>query len=236
MARPKDDETVDLHVANAAKELTAGLIERLQCPQGKSQAFLRDLKSPGLRVRVTAAGAKSFVFEAKLARQTIRRTIGDVRSWTIDAARMEANRLRVLVDGGTDPRELERQQEAARVVRTATEAAEAVTGGEVWSTYVEARRPRWGDLHYRDHIAKAKAGGVPALRGTRGRGKTIDGPLYPLMQLKLRELTPPTISAWAAKETETRATAARLSWRCPRRLKSDPPCRSNIDPGRVAAF
>lgn len=49
---------------------------------GKTQAFLRDRKAPTLRVRVTHDGVKSFVFEAKLDRQTIRRTIGDVRSWT----------------------------------------------------------------------------------------------------------------------------------------------------------
>ncbi len=213
MARPKQNAPVDLHVANVAKELTAGLIERLSCPEGKSQAFLRDRKSPALRVRVTAAGAKSFVFEAKLARQTIRRTIGDVRSWTIEAARVEANRLRVLVDGGTDPRELEREQTAAKVAKATSDAARAVTVGEVWAIYVEARRPRWGDLHYRDHISKSKAGGVEAVRGTRGRGKTVAGPLYPLMQLKLSDLTPSVISAWAAKETETRPTATRLSWR-----------------------
>ncbi|MDD0838257.1 Arm DNA-binding domain-containing protein [Curvibacter sp. HBC61] len=57
-------------------------------------------------MRVTASGAKSFVFESKLNRTNIRRTIGDVRSWTIEAARAEANRLRVELDGGNDPREL----------------------------------------------------------------------------------------------------------------------------------
>ena len=73
------------------QDLTAGLIERLSCPAGKLQAFMRDAKAPGLRVRVTAAGAKSYVFEAKLNRQTIRRTIGNVRAWSIEAARNEAN-------------------------------------------------------------------------------------------------------------------------------------------------
>lgn len=58
---------------------------------------MRDSKAPGLRVRATTAtaknpnGVKAFVFEAKLNRQTIRRTIGDVRAWTIDAARIEAS-------------------------------------------------------------------------------------------------------------------------------------------------
>ncbi len=70
-------------------------------------------------MRVTTSGAKSFVFEAKLNRETVRRTIGDVRAWSIDDARAEANRLRVLVDSGTDPRELERQQQAAKAAQKA---------------------------------------------------------------------------------------------------------------------
>ena len=210
IGRPKDDAAVDLRDPH---ELTAGLIARLRCPAGKVQAFLRDRKAPALRVRVTPSGVKAFVFEAKLGRQTIRRTIGDVRSWTIEKARVEANRLRMLIDGGNDPRELERQQEAARLARAVTAAAQAVTVGEAWSAYLEARRPRWGELHYRDHVAKSKAGGEPAVRGTRGTRKTVSGPLHPLMELRLCDLTPATISAWAAQETAKRPTATALSWR-----------------------
>ena len=117
MARPSNSQAPDL---TQAADLTAGLIARLACPAGKVQVFLRDAKAPGLRVRATPPSAKSpdgvkaFVFEAKLNRQTIRRTIGDVRAWTIEDARKEANRLRVTLDGGEDPRELERQQAAER--------------------------------------------------------------------------------------------------------------------------
>lgn len=91
MARPKKTDAPD---TASAIELTIGAIERLTCRTGtKAQAFLRDSKAPGLRVRVSNTGHKSFVFEAKLHRQTIRRTIGDVRSWTIEQARTEARRL-----------------------------------------------------------------------------------------------------------------------------------------------
>lgn len=210
MARPSKHAVVDL---SEAHELTAGLIERLQCPADKTQAFLRDRKAPTLRVRVTASGVKAFVFEAKLGRQTIRRTIGDVRSWTIEAARAEANRQRVLIDKGTDPRELERHETEARQAKAAQDAAQARTVGEVWAEYIEARRARWGELHYRDHIAKAKPGGETAVRGTRGRGKTVGGPLYPLMSLRLAELTPACLSEWAARETRSRPTTTRLAWR-----------------------
>jgi integrase len=210
IGRPSNDAPVEL---GKAQELTAGLIERLRCPLGKSQAFLRDRKSPSLRVRMTASGAKAFVFEAKLGRQTIRRTIGDVRSWSIEKARTEANRQRVEIDSGNDPREQEREQQAARAARQAVEAAKTVTVKEAWDVYLKARKDRWGDLHYQDHGKKAKAGGAEAVRGTRGSGKTVSGPLYPLMQLRLCDLTPAAISAWAERETATRPTSTAGAWR-----------------------
>ena len=223
MARPKKTDAPDL---GETQELTAGLIERLTCPADKLQVFMRDSKAPGLRVRATPpnakhpTGFKSFVFEKKLNRQTIRRTLGDVRAWSIDAARVEAARLAVMFNSGTDPRELERQQIDAKAAQLAAVAAKvetdklaALTVAEVWSAYIAERRPHWGDLHYRDHIDKAKAGGLPS--GRRGGGKqlTRPGPLAALMPLALRDLDQATIEAWAANEGKTRASSARLAWR-----------------------
>ena len=211
MARPKKSEAPDL--ADRVN-LTAGAIERLTCPAGKQQAFMRDSEAPGLRVRVTAAGAKSFVYEAKLDRQTIRRTIGDVKLWSIEQARTEARRLAVVLDNGQDPREIERQQQADKAASKATAAVQAVTVGEVWAVYLEARRPHWGVRHHADHVKLVQAGGEVSKRGTRGRGVTVAGPLHPLMGLALRDLTAPVIEAWAAREAQTRPTSARLAWRC----------------------
>ena len=217
MARPKKTDAPDL---SERVNLTAGVIERLTCPNGKQQAFMRDSEAPGLRVRVTAAGAKSFVYEAKLNRQTIRRTIGDVKLWSIEQARTEARRLAVVLDGGQDPREIERQQLATKAAEKAAATAQveadkvaAVTMGEVWAAYIEQRRPFWGELHYRDHIDKAKAGGLPS--GRRGGGKqlTKPGPLAALMPLALKDLDQATIERWASDEGKTRPSSARLAWR-----------------------
>ena len=210
MARPKKTEAPDLA---ERVNLTAGAIERLACPPGKQQAFMRDSEAPGLRVRVTAAGAKSFVYEAKLNRQTIRRTIGDVKAWSIEQARTEARRLAVVLDGGQDPREIERQQQAARAAQRQQEQTQAVTVGEAWAVYLADRRQHWGERHYQDHEKLSRAGGETAKRGTRGRGVTIAGPLHPLLALPLRDLTAPVIEAWAAEQAKTRPTPARLSWR-----------------------
>ncbi len=211
MARPPRNQAPDLA---QAIDLTSGAIERLQCPAGKKQAFLRDSKAPGLRVRVTDNGAKSFVFEAKLNRDTIRRTIGDVRAWDIDKARKEANRLRVAVDSGIDPRVMDKIQQAEQTKRAAQAVQEQTTVEDAWTVYLEARKDSWGDRHYADHKALAKAGGVPAKRGTSGKGATIAGPLHSLMSKRLSDLTPSVVEAWALEQGRARPTYGRLAWRC----------------------
>ena len=218
MARPKNNAPVDLSITH---DLTAGLIARLTCPPTASKAFLRDKDVSGLRVRVTANGAKSFVYEAKLDGKAISRTLGGFPLMSIAVAKDRARELaKTIKTDKQDPREIERQQEVVKAELQAAAAAKvvaatvaAVTVSEVWVVYLAERKPRWGELHYKDHVKLARAGGVPCKRGTDGRGVTIDMPLFPLMAMPLRDLTAPVIEAWAAKEAKTRPTSARLAWR-----------------------
>ena len=200
--------------------LTAGRVDAFTCPAGKSQAFLWDTEAPALALRVTPTGRKTYVFESRLNGATLRLSIGTAADWPLEKARGEAQRLKVLVDSGQDPRELERQQQAAQAAERAAAVAKvkadkvaAVTVGEVWADYLEKRRPFWGELHYRDHIDKVKAGGLPS--GRRGGGKqlTKPGPLAALMPLALKDLDQTTIERWAADEGKTRPSSARLAWR-----------------------
>ena len=210
MARPKNSSTVEL---GKAVDLTAGMIERMGCPAGKSQVFLRDAKSPGLAVRMTSAGTKSFVFESKLDRKTIRRTIGSVKSWAIDQARIESNRLRVLLDSGTDPRDIDRQRVIDRAQAEKKNLVEALTVAEVWAIYLEERRPYWGERTYFDHVRASKAGGEVKGRGTRNKGVTIPGPLHSLMAMRLIDLKKEVVEAWAISHGKIRPTYGRLAWR-----------------------
>ena len=200
--------------------MTAGRVDAFSCPPDKAQAFLWDTDTPTLALRATPTGRKTYVFEARLNGATVRINIGTLADWPIKQARTKAQGLKMLVDGGTDPRELERDRLAAAVEKKAVTAAKveadkvaALTVGEVWEAYIAERRPVWGALHYRDHIDKAKAGGLPS--GRRGGGKqlTKPGPLAALMPLALKDLDQATIESWAAREGKTRAASARLSWR-----------------------
>ena len=193
---------------------TAGRVAGFRCPPDKVQAFLWDVTSPGLGLRVTPAGKPAYVFQSEFQGKTIRLTIGGPDAWSIPQAQEKARELQRQIDEGRDPRDLKRDALAAAAERKAAAAAQAVTVGEVWAVYLEARRPHWGERHHADHFKLVQAGGVPAKRGTRGRGVTVAGPLYPLIGLPLCDLTAPVIEAWATHEAKTRPTAARLAWRC----------------------
>lgn len=193
---------------------TAGRVSGFKCPPDKKQAFLWDATAPGLGLRATPAGKPAYVFQSVYQGKDLRITIGSPAAWSIPDAQAKARELQRLIDEGKDPRDLKRDALAAHAEKQAAAAAQAVTVGEAWAAYLEARRPHWGERHYTDHVTLAKAGGEAAKRGTRGRGVTIAGPLHPLMALALRDLTAPVIEAWAAHEAQSRPTAARLAWRC----------------------
>jgi integrase len=219
MARRKADAPIDLAQPHA---LTAGLIAALRCPEGKEQAFLRDAVTKGLRVRVTAAGAKSYVFESKVNGKTLRQTIGNPDAWTIEAARAEANRLRVLVDRKTDPRDLERQRaEAAELARVEAQAraeaeaqaqaARALTVGTAWARYIAERRPHWGERNYADHLNMTHEGGKARKR--LAGVATKPGPLAPIMAMRLVDLDAKAVETWAIEEAKTRPARVRLALR-----------------------
>lgn len=199
---------------------TAGRVSGFKCPPEKKQSFLWDATAPGLGLRATPAGKPAYVFQSVYQGKDIRITIGSPTAWSIPDAQAKARELQRLIDEGKDPRDLKRDAIAAAEAKRQQEREQeqadkvaAVTVGEAWAAYVTERTPHWGNLHRNDHERLTREGGKTAKRGTRGRGVTIAGPLHPLLGLALRDLTAPVIEAWAAREAQTRPTAARLAWR-----------------------
>jgi integrase len=180
----------------------------LKCDEGKRQTFHWDSTQPGLGLRITAAGARSYIAELWLHGKSMRITIGSIAVWTLEKARSEASRLKLLTDAGRDPREIAAEDKAAHVARQTEKARQTVTLREAWDAYCAARRPFWSDLHTRDHETLAQPGGE---KKVRGKGLTQPGPLAPLMPLRLADLTAKTITGWLAVEAEARPARARLA-------------------------
>jgi integrase len=225
---PNNSVTLQLHGSRATRfdevtnlgkvNFTAARIEACCCPIGKSQSFLWDSNTPGLGLRVTANGAKAYIFQTKVHGSTVRLTIGNPRSWGIADAQKEARRLQILVDKGEDPRDDKAKQRAAYDAEQAAKVRNSVTVADAWSEYLEylstrlspkTKKPRSAN-YLRDHIALGTAGGEPAKRG----GKiTVPGPLWPLMALKLSDLSANVVAAWLESETPARPTSAAYAYR-----------------------
>ncbi len=179
----------------------------------KGYALYWDAKTPGLGVRVTAAGARSYIHQGRVHGRTVRTTIGDVAAWPLAKAQAEARRLTVeCVDKGIDPR-IVAKQEAAKADADRIEAQRhAHVLSAVWATYIEDCKAAWGARHLADHTEVAHPGGErKKKRG--GKGLTKPGPLASLMPLKLSELTADVIATWLKREAAKRPTSAAKAYR-----------------------
>ena len=161
---------------------TADRVGGFSCESGKAQDFLWDAKTPGLALRVTANGARAYVFQSRFNGQTVRLTIGSPDVWMIPKAQAEARRLQSLIDQGKDPR-LDKAATTAREIaeRDAKRAAKQrleLTGLEAWASYCQERRGSWSARNYADHVRFANPGGV---QRRRAKGKTKPGPLHALL-------------------------------------------------------
>ncbi|MEI7443378.1 MAG: integrase family protein [Burkholderiales bacterium] len=217
---------------------TRARVDGAACPAGKSQALYWDTEQPGLGLRVTASGARSFIFESRLGGRTVRVTIGpasmplratkDRRGRPLTTgADTEAARLAALVAQGIDPRvqraERIAEQQAQRDTERVERARREVLALDAWAAYCEAHKPlpdanllrgrgrRWGERHYAEHLRYADAGGRER---TRAKAKaTMPGPLRSLLDRPLADIDSKAVEAWAKREAATRAPTARLGFR-----------------------
>ena len=191
-------------------KFTEPRVEAFTCDAGKSQSLFWDADTKGLCVRVTAAGAKSYIFESRLNGNTIRMTIGDARSWSLSKARQQADEFRQSINKGIDPRQTKADLMAEQEAKRQEAKRECVTLGEAWEAYIKARKAKWSALHLRDHLRLSQAGGEAK---KRGKGLTEPGPLHALMSVKLSALTDDRIKEWLRVESARRPTRVALAFR-----------------------
>ena len=188
----------------AKVNFAAARIARFECPEGKGQAFLWDASAPGLGLRVTANGARSYVFQSEFQGRTLRMTIGSLDAWSIAKAEDRARELQRQIDDGRDPREVKAEATAADVAKRRTESADALTVCDVWPRYMAEGKPKrrsaWKPRYVADLLKAASPGGEPR---KRGQGLTKPGHLAGLMPLSLASIDQDVIRDWYASEAKT---------------------------------
>ncbi|OIQ84559.1 hypothetical protein GALL_336270 [mine drainage metagenome] len=141
------------------ENFTAGRIAAFACPEGKQQAIYWDGKQPGLGLRVTAAGARAYIFESRLKGRTVRVTIGSPAVWPLESdelldrvtgevrkregARQRAAALMVLIDQGINPAEQRREEDAEKSRRkAAAESLKTHTVEALFTAYTDLLKQR----------------------------------------------------------------------------------------------
>src|SRR5580704_15806339 len=114
--------------------ITKSTVDQLT-PPGAGQKFLRDNKLRGFALRVTASGAKSFVYEGRIHGRVRRITIGPYPALNVAVARQAALRLKAAVAEGRDPAQ---EKIAQRNVVTFGDLAEVYI-----EEYAKAHKRTW---------------------------------------------------------------------------------------------
>jgi integrase len=109
--------------------LTKSVVDKIEPPKDKDQAFYRDDKLKGFAVRVTTTGVKSFVVEKLISRKVKRITLGRYGEITVEQARKEAQKLLGKIATGIDP-----------IAEKRSAKASIVTLNEVFQDYLNARK------------------------------------------------------------------------------------------------
>jgi integrase len=204
------------------RTFTAKVVAQSKCAPGRSQSLYWDT-TPGFGLRVTAGGVKAYVFQARLHGRSIRVTIGSPDIWPLETqwrtdpetgaqveyrrgAREEARRLKGLVDMGVDPTELAREHRAKADAGRELTKRKAMLVSEAWEAYLKHHRTRWGSRHLADHKNLSQEGGQAK---KRGKGKTVQGVLHSLLDIRLGDINADKLTAWQRQEAATRANSAR---------------------------
>lgn len=102
--------------------LTKTAIRSIPRPES-GYVIAMDMTTPGLGVRVTAAGARSFVYERRINGKSRRMTLGSAKSISVETARKQAAKLAGKIADGRDPVADRRREKAEGVsLKTAVEA------------------------------------------------------------------------------------------------------------------
>jgi integrase len=192
---------------------TVERVANFQCVPNKTQSFLRDARTPGLGLRVTLGGSRTYIFEARAGNKVLRRKIGDARTMLLKDAQAAATDLKRLTDAKKDPRELDRQHQSELEAEEQKRQVENSPALLAWNIYIESNDRDWSERYKLDHAVMSRPAGGTITRGKRpGMPDTKEsGILRPILELPLAAITRTRIEAWVDGERSRRPTRTRLA-------------------------
>ncbi len=91
------------------RQLNDQFIKKMKPPERGSRIEF-DVDPKGFGVRITATGVKTFLLDYRTIDKHRKYSIGRYPTWSLEAARIEARKLRTAIDQGLDPQEEKHQE------------------------------------------------------------------------------------------------------------------------------
>lgn len=187
--------------------LTKSFIDSLKFTNPIKPDFYWDNDVSGFGVKV-GSRSKSYVFQGRVGKKTIRIKIGDVKNWKLKDAKDQANKFAVLCNDGINPL----QEKAKRISQSEQQEKllkkQNIKFIEGWNIYLSENRSKWRERSYQDHVEMAR-GGLDPLTNKIYKPQ----PIHELLDLKLSELNKEIFLNWLERNNSFRKTSTSKSYR-----------------------
>lgn len=124
------------------ESLTDRKIERIELPAPSKRSEMRDPQTPGLFVKVTSTGVKTWMLDYAVLGKRSRKKIGDARVMSVDDAREKARDYLKVAEQSVDPLEAEKQRQLQEIRQKALSEANsfAAVRTEFLASYKGSRK------------------------------------------------------------------------------------------------
>lgn len=186
---------------------TKPFIDSIQFTDPSKPAFYWDSEVTGFGLKV-GGKSKSYIFQGRVGRKTIRIKIGDVKNWKLKEAKDLAKKYTVQCNEGINPKyeKIRKIEESEK--KDALAKKQNIRFEDAWKLYLHEQKSSWKARTYQDHIDMSRGGYNPL------NNKTYKPqPIYEFLEIKLSDLNKEFIIEWLQRNNKIRPTSTSKSYR-----------------------
>lgn len=188
-------------------KLTKPFIDSLNYTDPSKPEFYWDSEISGFGIKI-GARSKSYVFQGRVGRKTLRIKIGDVKNWKLKEAKDQAKEFAVICNNGINPLHEKAKRISEAEQKDAFNKKQNIKFSEAWEVYLAENKSGWSERSYKDHIEMSRGGLDPS------KNKIYKPqPISELLELKLSELTQELFTDWLHRNNSFRKTSTSKSFR-----------------------
>src|SRR5690606_17413173 len=130
---------------------TKPFIDSIQFTDPSKPAFYWDSEVAGFGLKV-GGKSKSYIFQGRVGKKTIRIKIGDVKNWKLKEAKDQARKYAVQCNEGINPQHEKTKRINESEQKDAFIKKQNIKFHEAWKIYLAEHESKWRPRSYQDHL------------------------------------------------------------------------------------